>query len=181
MSDYQFYKSNVMNMFYRKAGFFVVSLAVFFSPLVMHAAQLTDAQVNAIINLLQVFGADQSVIANVQASLTGGMPTVGTGARCHTFNVNLRVGDQDSNSMERGEISTLNTALQKEGFDPVDIYSDNSNAPPYFSELTASIVIRFQEKYRDEILTPVGLKYGTGYVGPATRKKLNQLYGCGGR
>ncbi len=40
-------------------------------------------------------------------------------------------------------------------------------------------VVGFEEKYKSEILTPSGLKNGTGFVGPATRKKLNQLYGCG--
>ncbi len=38
-------------------------------------------------------------------------------------------------------------------------------------------VILFQEKYRDEVLFPASLTRGTGTVGPATLKKLNELYG----
>ena len=42
-------------------------------------AALSSSQVSAIISLLQSFGADASTVANVQASLTGGTPTVTTG------------------------------------------------------------------------------------------------------
>ena len=52
------------------------------------------------------------------------------------------------------------------------IESDN------FDENVASVVVEFQEKHASEVLTPAGLKHGTGYVGAATRAKLNKLYGC---
>jgi hypothetical protein len=42
----------------------------------------------------------------------------------------------------------------------------------------AAAVTGFQEKYRSEILDPIGLAHGTGYVGARTRVKLNALYGC---
>jgi len=44
-----------------------------------------------------------------------------------------------------------------------------------FLDLTYRAVIRFQEKYKEEILEPLGLTHGTGFVGPMTRKKINQL------
>lgn len=86
---------------------------------------------------------------------------------CHTFNTNLRIGDSGS------EVDALKTALAKENLGALANQSE-------FNEEMASLVSGFQEKYRSEILTPNRLQRGTGYVGPSTRKKLNQLYGCGG-
>lgn len=49
------------------------------------------------------------------------------------------------------------------------------NETSYFGELTRQAVIRLQNKYQAEILTPVGLTSGTGYVGPSTLAKLSSL------
>ena len=45
----------------------------------------------------------------------------------------------------------------------------------YFGNATKAALIRFQEYYRTEILTPNGLTRGTGYFGPATMRKVNLL------
>jgi hypothetical protein len=55
------------------------------------------------------------------------------------------------------------------------LYSEGLVTGNFFS-LTQAAVIRFQEKYAQEILAPIGLLQGTGYVGSLTRKKLNQLF-----
>lgn len=61
----------------------VLSLGILVSPVFVNqasAAALTVGQVSAIIGLLQAFGADASVIANVRAALSGsGSTTTGTG------------------------------------------------------------------------------------------------------
>ncbi len=98
----------------------------------------------------------------------------GTTAWCHTFNTNLKIGDTGD------EVDALASALIKERlYRPLES-GIAVPGPTLFYERIASAVTGFQEKYRDEILTPIGLKYGTGYVGKSTRAKLNQLYGCGG-
>lgn len=45
----------------------------------------------------------------------------------------------------------------------------------YFGVKTKVAVIKFQEKYKDEILVPAGLDRGNGEVKPLTRKKLNEV------
>ncbi|GAH71285.1 unnamed protein product, partial [marine sediment metagenome] len=44
-----------------------------------------------------------------------------------------------------------------------------------FDSLTEEAVKKFQEKHAEEILGPQGLSEGTGFVGPTTRAKLNEL------
>jgi len=84
---------------------------------------------------------------------------------CHSFNTNLSIG------MSGSEVRNLQTALQKADF--------SVTATGTFDEATASAVSLFQLKYRSEILAPAGLAYPTGYFGPATRQKMNSLWGCG--
>ncbi|PIS34790.1 MAG: hypothetical protein COT37_00780, partial [Parcubacteria group bacterium CG08_land_8_20_14_0_20_43_9] len=55
-----------------------------------------------------------------------------------------------------------------------DIYPDGEISG-YFGDKTKEAVIKFQEKYADEILKPSGLSSGNGVVGPGTRKKLNEV------
>ena len=80
------------------------------------------------------------------------------------FKSDLQVGSQES------EVQELQKCLAQ---DP-DVYPEGE-ITGYFGEKTKTAVIRFQEKYKEEILTPYGLSAGTGKVLKSTRDKLNQL------
>ncbi|MEK7088262.1 MAG: peptidoglycan-binding protein [Patescibacteria group bacterium] len=128
------------------------------------AAALTQAQIDAIIGLLQSFGADQSTISNVQASLTGGTPTGGTTGG-YVFNANLTMGSKGADVMNLQKVlnSDANTQVAASGV------GSAGNESSYFGALTKAAVIKFQNKY--------GITPAVGYVGAITRAKLNTMGG----
>lgn len=78
---------------------------------------------------------------------------------------NLSVGSSGES------VVCLQEFLKKEGS---DIYPEGLVTGNFFN-LTKNAVIRFQEKYASEILAPLGLTNGTGFVGNATRAKINSM------
>lgn len=136
----------------------LILIAVFFAPLASSAQTAGElkAKIQALLDQVKQLQAQLD-------SLTGKQ-----NKWCHTFVTNLGVG------AEGDEVAALENALGQEGFS----VEHSSNFTSIFDERLAAAVTEFQEKYKDEILTPVGLKFGTGYLGPKTRAKLNKLYGC---
>ena len=53
------------------------------------------------------------------------------------------------------------------------------NETDYFGPATKRALIKFQEKYRNEVLTPVGLTVGSGFFGEKTRAKVSELQNKG--
>ncbi|MFH1713929.1 MAG: peptidoglycan-binding domain-containing protein [Patescibacteria group bacterium] len=84
---------------------------------------------------------------------------------CQSLNQNLSFG------IRNNSVSCLQEFLKSQGD---DIYPEKL-VTGFFGNLTQQAIIRFQEKYASEILTPLGLEKGTGFVGPSTRVKINSM------
>ena len=138
----------------------LLALVVFVPSLVV-ADELSNLQ-NQLFFLIQEVIRLQAELNNVQK--VSNLP-------CYTLTRDLRLGDSGD------EVAGLHKALEKEGFD-VGSIEKNSKV---FGENTASAVSGFQQKYKEDILTPIGISFGTGYFGKLTREKLNSLQGCGAK
>lgn len=148
---------------FMKKSLFVLSLVV---AIAIAAPLGTNADHTGLHTIEQI----RAQIAALQAKLAALLKKQETPqAWCHTFNKNLKLGESNS------EVSALKTALRLQGFEIEDSFADDIWL---FDEKVASAVVGFQQKYRDEVLKPAGLVYGTGFVGRLTRNKLNALYGC---
>ena len=89
----------------------------------------------------------------------------------NTFTKNFSLGSQNV------QVTALQKILNQDPDTRIATTGPGSpgNETSYFGQLTKAAVVRFQEKYANEILTPVGLSQGNGYVGSYTRAKLNVL------
>ena len=85
---------------------------------------------------------------------------------CQNFDQNLYYGLRNDD-----RVRCLQEFLKNQG---AEIYPEGLVTGNFLS-LTKAAVIRFQEKYAKEILAPLGLEGGTGFVGEMTRAKINQM------
>lgn len=102
-----------------------------------------------------------------------GTPTIEGIPAGFKFETNLRVGEV-SDEIKYLQIflnSDPDTQLATEG------PGSPGNETTYFGPLTKAAVVKFQEKYADDVLAPWGITEGTGFVGSTTRAKLNSLLG----
>jgi len=98
--------------------------------------------------------------------LTGGLSISGipTG---YKFQTTLKFG------VRSDDVKYLQMFLKAQG---TNIYPEGL-VTGYYGSMTTAAVTRFQEKYADEILTPLGLNAGTGITGQNTLAKINTLMG----
>lgn len=94
--------------------------------------------------------------------------TDGSG-NAYTFNRSLTVGSVGE------DVKELQKILNAEGFTIATTGSGSAgNESTYFGEKTKLALIKYQNFYRSDVLTPYGLSSGTGYFGPATMKFMNR-------
>jgi peptidoglycan hydrolase-like protein with peptidoglycan-binding domain len=135
------------------------------------AQAITIAELKAQIAAIQEqIAALQAQLVELQSGETAAIEGVPAG---FTFENNLRQGDSGD------EVKYLQIVLNS---DPDTKLADSGVGSPgnettYFGPLTKAAVVKFQEKYADEVLASWGFTSGTGFVGPTTRAKLNSLLG----
>lgn len=132
------------------------------------AATLTQSQIDAIITLLQSFGADTGTVANVQSALTGtggGGTGGGSSAKC-TFTRPLTVGSTGN------DVMCLQEYLNSAGF---QVSSTGAGSPgnetTYFGSRTQSAVAAWQAAN--------GVAPAVGYFGSISQAKYNMLMAGG--
>lgn len=115
------------------------------------SAALTTEQVNAILGLLNSFGADATTVANVQASLTGGSPVVTTTTTTTTTSTTCDLGTTTLRVGSKGQyVKNLQTLV-------------GAGADGIFGNMTKAKVMAWQS---DHGLTADGI------VGPASRAAM---------
>jgi len=55
------------------------------------------------------------------------------------------------------------------------VWEAEVGATGYFGQVTKTALVKFQEKYKEDILEPFNLKFGTGYFGSKTKDYLKSL------
>jgi len=155
-----------------------IVIAAFVLPISIHAqslppipavakpiSQMTVSEIKAKIQeILEAIKALQALLAQLQ----GERQAIPQGFR---FQTNLKYGTSSI------DVKYLQIMLNQ---DPGTRVADTGPGSPgrettYFGPKTLQAVIRFQEKHRQDILSPYNLSKGTGYVGKATRAKLNEM------
>lgn len=135
---------------------------------VMPSSPLSPSPANVIQTISQSTIPVAQNLPQTTTPLTSALPTVPV-ISTH-FDQNLSYG------LSAEDVRLLQQFLNSHGFlvasqGPGSLGSESA----FFGQATRNAVIRFQEYYKADILSPFGLNAGTGYVGSGTRNKINDL------
>ena len=162
----------------RKIIMFTAGLAamlIILTPAATRAVTFAELQAT-IASLQEQLNIALAQLADLQGTTT---PAGGTVAGCaiSSFDRNLKAG------MTGDDVKCLQIVLNSDSEIQLAASGVGSSGEEttYFGPLTKSAVIKFQEKYAQDVLAPWELTKGNGYVGSTSRAKLNFLLTVNGR
>ncbi len=152
----------------------VTIVSMFAMTPVAQASSLTSSQVNAIMTLLQAFGADSATIANVQAALMGtssgttvqtstSTPSYngpGNASSCMSISGTLSVGSRGEDVTRLQQFLAQNKSIYPQGL-----------VTGYYGTETEDAVRRYQALH-GIVATGTPSTTGYGIVGPSTRGEM---------
>jgi hypothetical protein len=154
----------------------VVSFAM--SVSFVFGGAVAPAQAQTVESLAATIAGLNATIAALSAqlaALTGGSTTTGgattTGGTGYQFNVSLSLGDTGNDVKELQMLLNTDPATQV----AVSGAGSPGNETTYFGPATKAAVVKFQNKYATQVLTPVNLTSGTGYFGSSSRTFANTM------
>src|SRR3989338_4576340 len=140
----------------------------------LQAHAVTLAELVELFIALDVIPADKAAQARSVLSQQGSGAVAASSACPYTWARNLTAGATGDDVMKLQKFlnSSADTMVAASGAGS----AGNETSP--FGPATKAAVVKFQNKYASEVLTPVGLSAGTGYFGASSRVKANAL--CSG-
>ena len=143
-----------------------VAIAMMFSLVAAPAQAQTAEELQAQIeSLMATINALQA-----QLGMSGGDASP-SGVCPYTWTRTLNIGDSGADVMKLQQFLNSNPATQVAATGP----GSAGNETEFYGPLTGAAVAKFQEMYRSDILSPLGLVNPTTYFGPATMAKANAL------
>lgn len=155
---------SIMSNFKTKAFALFVAVALVSGGSAAYAASLTQAQISAIISLLQSFGADSTTISSVNSALSGTPVVAPATSGAYSFTRDLTVGSTGNDVKELQKyLNSAGYAVAASGVGSV------GNESTSFGSLTKSAVAKWQAAN--------GLSPAAGYFGSLSRAKYVALMG----
>ena len=147
-----------------------VAATMLFAGAALTKAQTKEELQSQINDLLSQIENLQSQLADSEQD--GGTGTVASGlAQFEQFDTSLSKGNSSSEVKKLQQFLNAVPGVQLAASGP----GSPGNETNYYGSITAAAVTQFQEKYSETVLAPLNLSAGTGYWGPSSIEKANEL------